>query len=88
MMRLMDVLMAFPPIILAILVVATVGTKVWLVILAVAASHAPRVSRLTRGAALEVIHRDYIKAAEAVGEHRFKRYWAPGASEHHESAAG
>jgi peptide/nickel transport system permease protein len=69
-MRIGDVFMAFPPIIFALLVVSTVGSKIWLLILAVAAIHAPRVARLVRGAALEVVESDYVKAAEAIGERR------------------
>jgi peptide/nickel transport system permease protein len=67
-MRAMDVLMAFPPVIFALLVVSTVGTKIWLLILTVAAIHVPRVARLVRGAALEVVERDFVKSAEAMGE--------------------
>ena len=66
-MRVMDVFMAFPPIILALLAVATVGPKLWLLVVAVAVVHAPRVARLVRGAALEVVGRDFIKSAEALG---------------------
>ena len=34
-------------------------------------SHAPRVARVTRGAALEVVERDFVKSAEALGETRW-----------------
>lgn len=71
-MRLMDVLMAFPPVIFALLVVSTVGPKIWLLILTVAAIHAPRVARLVRGAALEIVERDFVKAAQALGESRIR----------------
>jgi peptide/nickel transport system permease protein len=69
-MRSGDVFMAFPPVIFALLVVSTVGPKIWLLVLTVAVIHAPRVARLVRGAALEVVGRDFIKAAEALGEKR------------------
>ena len=36
-----------------------------------ALSHAPRVARVTRGAALEVVERDFVKSAEALGESRW-----------------
>lgn len=71
-MRLMDVFMAFPPILLALLVISTVEPKLWLLILTVGAGHAPRVARLVRGTALEVVERDFVKAAEALGETRTK----------------
>jgi peptide/nickel transport system permease protein len=66
-MRISDVLMAFPPIILALLVVSTVGPKIWILILTIGIAHAPRVARLVRGSALEVVRRDFVQAAEALG---------------------
>ena len=69
-MRICDVFMAFPQIVLALLLVTAFGPKVYLIILTVGISHAPRVARVIRGAAQQVVERDFIKAAEAVGEPR------------------
>ncbi len=69
-MRVADVFMAFPQIVLALLLVAAFGPSVPLIILIVGISHAPRVARVIRGAALQVVERDFVKAAEAVGEPR------------------
>lgn len=69
-MRIADVFMAFPQIVLALLLVAAFGPSVPLIILIVGISHAPRVARVIRGAALQVVERDFVKAAEAVGEPR------------------
>ena len=69
-MRIADVFMAFPQIVLALLVVTALGPKIYLIILVVGISHAPRVARVIRGAAQQVVERDFIKAAEAVGEPR------------------
>jgi peptide/nickel transport system permease protein len=69
-MRLMDVILAFPSIVLALVAVATVGPKLWLIVLAVAITTMPRVARVTRGAAAEVVERDFVYAAEAIGESR------------------
>ncbi len=69
-MRLADVFMAFPQIVLALLLVTSFGPKVYLIILTVGISHAPRTARVIRGAAQQVVERDFIKAAEAVGEPR------------------
>jgi peptide/nickel transport system permease protein len=71
-MRTMDVFMAFPPIILALVAVTTLGPQTWLIIVAVGVVHAPRVARLVRGAALEVVQRDFIKSAEALGVGRWR----------------
>jgi peptide/nickel transport system permease protein len=71
-MRGMDVLLAFPQIVLALVAVATVGPKLWLLVLAVGITTAPRVARVSRGAAVEVVQRDFVRAAEAIGEKRRK----------------
>jgi peptide/nickel transport system permease protein len=71
-MRANDVVLAFPQIILALLAVSAIGPKLWLIVLVVGLTHAPRVARVMRGAAQEVVERDFVKAAEAVGEKRFR----------------
>jgi peptide/nickel transport system permease protein len=69
-MRASDVVLAFPQIILALLAVTAIGPKLWLIVLVVAIGHVPRVARVIRGASQEVVERDFVKAAEAVGEKR------------------
>lgn len=69
-MRTTDVFLAFPMIVFALLVVSTVGAKPSLLILTVAAATAPRVARVARSAALEVVDREFIKASELFGEKR------------------
>lgn len=69
-MRICDVFMAFPQIVLALLLVSALGPKLWLIVLTVGISHAPRVARVIRAAAQQVVERDFIKSAEAVGESR------------------
>jgi peptide/nickel transport system permease protein len=71
-MRSMDVVFAFPSIVLALVAVATVGPKLWLVVLAVGITHTPRVARVIRGASLEIVERDFVSAAEAIGVSRRK----------------
>jgi peptide/nickel transport system permease protein len=71
-MRASDVVLAFPQIVFALLLVSTVGPKLWLLVVAVGISHTPRIARLVRGAALEVVERDFVRAAEALGERRRK----------------
>ena len=67
-MRAMDVLLAFPAIIFALLVIATVGPKLWLLVIAIGISHTPRVARLTHGASVDIVDRDFVRAVEAMGE--------------------
>ena len=71
-MRTMDVFISLPSIVLALLLAATVGPKLWLLIIAVALTTMPRAARITRGAAAEVVERDYVRAAEAIGIPRRK----------------
>ena len=71
-MRGMDVILAFPQLVFALVVVATVGPKLWLLVLAVGITTMPRVARVTRGAAVEVVERDFVRAAESLGESKRK----------------
>jgi peptide/nickel transport system permease protein len=71
-MRAMDVILAFPSLVLALVAVATVGPNLWLLVLVVGITTAPRVSRVTRGSSVEIVERDFVRAAEAIGEPRRK----------------
>jgi len=71
-MRSMDVILAFPSIVLGLVAVATVGPKLWLLVLAVALTTVPRVARVTRGASVDIVERDFVNAAAAIGEPRRK----------------
>jgi len=63
-MRIVDVFLAFPQLVFALLLVSVLGPKIWLITLAVAISHAPQVARVIRSVALDVCERDYVKAVE------------------------
>ncbi len=65
--RLIDALLCFPPIILAILIVAVLGVGLWNAALAVGISGIPRFARITRSATLSLAARDFVEAARAVG---------------------
>jgi len=70
-MRLNDVLLAFPQILLALVVLTALQNPApWVIVLLVGASHAPRVARVARGVALGIVSRDFVVAAEALGEKR------------------
>ncbi len=70
-MRLNDVLLAFPQILLALVVLTAVDQpKAWIIVVLIGVSHAPRVARLARGVALGIVSRDFVYAAEALGEKR------------------
>ncbi len=70
-MRLNDVLLAFPQILLALVVLTALqNPAAWVIIVLVGVSHAPRVARVSRGVALGIVSRDFVVAAEALGEKR------------------
>lgn len=67
MMRLMDVFSAVPTILLAICVVAALGTSSVNLIIAMALARTPSFTRIARGAALTVAGQEYIEAARCGG---------------------
>jgi len=67
MMRVMDGLMAFPGIILAIALMASLGPSVANVIVALGIVYVPRVARIVRGSVLVVRETPYVEAARALG---------------------
>jgi peptide/nickel transport system permease protein len=71
-MRGMDVILAFPQIMLALVAIATVGPTTWLLILTVGLTTMPRVARVARGAAQPIVERDFVAAAEALGVPRLR----------------
>ena len=73
MMRLNDVTLAFPQILLALVVLTAVDQpRAWIIVLLVGVSHAPRVARVARGVSLGIVSRDFVVAAEALGEKRLR----------------
>ena len=66
-MRTVDVILAFPQLVFALLLVSLVGPKLWLIVLAVGLSHAPAVARVIRSATLDISERDYVKVVELQG---------------------
>ena len=66
-MRIMDGLMAFPGLLLAIALAATLGPSETTAIIALTVAYIPRTARVMRGAVLVAITQDYVEAARAVG---------------------
>ena len=66
-MRLMDVLLAFPIILLAIGILAVLGPGTFNTALAIGVVYLPVFARLARGPALSVLSREYVAAARALG---------------------
>jgi peptide/nickel transport system permease protein len=66
--QILDALIAFPRIVLYLVVIAALGQGDLVVILAITITGAPGVARLARSLALDIKTRDYIRAAETRGE--------------------
>ena len=72
-MRLGDVLLALPQILLTLLVLSAIKEpSVWIIVLLVGFTHAPRVARVIRGVALPYVKQDFVVAAEVLGESRWR----------------
>jgi len=75
-MRGMDVIMAFPQIMLGLVAVAIIGAHAWVIVVAIALTTAPRIARVARGAAQPVVERDFIACSEAMGVPRWRILFA------------
>jgi peptide/nickel transport system permease protein len=67
-MRGIDVMLAFPPILFLLVLITGLGSSIAVLIIGVAAIQAPGISRIVRTATLEVSVRAYVEAAVARGE--------------------
>ena len=66
-MRVMDAMMAFPGILLAIAIAAVLGPSEFNAVLALSITYTPRTARVARAAVLVVREMPYVEAARAVG---------------------
>lgn len=79
-MRTMDVMLAFPGILLAIAIVAVLGPDLYNTMIAVGIAAIPVYARTARGSTLSVLEFDYVQAATALGASRLRvifRYVLP-----------
>jgi len=68
--RLMDILLAFPQLILALAIASILGPAVQNVVIAISIPVIPRVARVVRSAALSVKEHVYVEAVQALGATR------------------
>jgi peptide/nickel transport system permease protein len=66
-MRGMDVILAFPQIVFVLLFVSLLGPKLGLIVVLVALAWVPQVARVVRGITSDVVHREFVEAAELIG---------------------
>ena len=66
-MRVMDVFLVFPSLLLAIVIVAILGPSLFNAMIAVAVTYLPTYTRLVRASALGELSRDYVAASRSAG---------------------
>ncbi len=71
-MRIMDMILAFPYLLLAIVVVAYLGPSLQNAMMAIGITYVPRFARIVRGSVLEECEKDYVMAARAVGARNWR----------------
>jgi peptide/nickel transport system permease protein len=74
-MRIMDGLMAFPAIVLAIALMAALGPRLSNVIIALSIVYAPRTARLIRSTVVVIRELQYVEAAQALGAESGRIVW-------------
>lgn len=71
-MRIMDVLMAFPSLLLAIAIVSVLGTGLINALLAIGIVSIPRFARLVRSTVISIKELEYVTAARMIGANQWK----------------
>jgi ABC-type dipeptide/oligopeptide/nickel transport system permease subunit len=66
-MRIMDAMLAFPGLLLALIIIATLGPSIRNVMIAVGFATIPQYARLTRGSVLSVREMPYVESARVIG---------------------
>ena len=66
-MRIMDILLAFPPLLLAMAIVSGIGPSLVNASIAIGVSYIPHFARMSRSRALNIRNLEYVQAAVAVG---------------------
>lgn len=78
-MRIMDAFVAFPSLILAVGLIAVMGSTLLNVIVAIGIANIPWIARIVRSQALSVREQDYVTSAQAAGASKpriiFKHIW-------------
>ena len=74
-MRLMDAVLSFPPLVLALALGAVLGAGLTGVVIALGVVYTPTFARLMRGQVLTITARDYVEAARALGAPGWRIAW-------------
>jgi len=66
-MRIMDLLMAFPALLLALAIMASLGSSVFNVVVALSLAYTPRIARVVRSVTIETREKTFVEAARSIG---------------------
>jgi peptide/nickel transport system permease protein len=67
-MRVMDILLSFPPIMLGLLILAVTQPALWKAIIAIGIVYVPPLVRITRSVTLDLVNEEFIQAAHVRGD--------------------
>ncbi len=73
--RVVDVMISFPPILLALVVIVGLGSSIAVLVCTVALLHASRVARISRAVAMEIGYQEFVEVARARGENIGSILW-------------
>ena len=71
-MRIMDIFLSLPSMLLAIAVIASLGSGITNIMIAVAVSYIPYYARIIRSSVLSIRNKEYIESARAIGTSDFR----------------
>jgi peptide/nickel transport system permease protein len=74
-MRLVDIMLAFPAILIGLAVAAIFGAGILAVVIALIVATVPNIARVSRGSAVGVMSQEYMEAGRAVGLSDFALMW-------------
>jgi peptide/nickel transport system permease protein len=67
-MRVMDILMSYPPLVFALMITAVVGANLTNALVALGIVYTPSFARVTRSEVVSIVEQDFVEAAQAIGE--------------------
>jgi ABC-type dipeptide/oligopeptide/nickel transport system permease subunit len=74
-MRFVDVLLSFPPILFGLAIAAVIGTGLNGLVVALCITAIPSIARISRGAAQQVMHQEYMEAGRSLGLGDMRLLW-------------
>ena len=73
--RVVDIMFAFPTVILIIVLAGVLGPSISTAMLAIGIVYAPQFARIVRGPTLAVMQQQYVEGAHAIGARQFQVMW-------------